>query len=255
MSKLEYYQFPYLEDNYGVLVHSADTNETACIDCGVAETYLQALDHKGWQLTDIFVTHHHGDHIGGLQTLKAATGARVTGPSYSTRVPGIDTLVSDGDRFEFAGHSVQVLHVPSHTMDLVNYYFEDEGVLFVGDALFAMGCGKAFEGTAEMMWDSLQKIIHLPPETVIYCSHEYTEENAGFAIQVEPDNAALQARIREVESMRSRGLPTVPFTLAIEQATNPLIRASDSGLRRQLGLEAASDQAVFCEVRRLRDNY
>ena len=255
MSDLQFYQFPYLSDNYGVLVHSPDTDETACIDCGVAATYLEALDYKGWQLTDILVTHHHGDHIGGLQELKQKTGARVTGPSYSTRVPGIDIEVSDGDQFEFAGHSVKVFHVPSHTMDLVNYYFEDQGVLFVGDALFAMGCGKAFEGTPEMMWQSLQKIINLPPATTIYCSHEYTEENAGFAIQVEPDNPALLNRIKEVDATRAKGLPTVPFSLATELETNPLIRASDQALRRNLGMEHASDEAIFVEVRRLRDNY
>ena len=256
MSKLEIYQFPYeWDDNYGVLLHSPETGETACIDAGVAKTYQAALDEKGWDLTHILVTHHHRDHVTGLVELKEATNSKVIGPDYIGKgnIPAIDQRVRDGDTFTFAGQTVRVIYVPGHTMDLVSYYFEEQGAVFVGDTLFAMGCGKAFEGTAEMVWESLQKLMALPEDTIIYCSHEYTQENAQFAITVDPTNKALQERIEEVDRLRAADIPTVPFTLATELATNPFLRPNDKAMRKHLQMEDATDEEVFVEVRRLRD--
>ncbi|RVU85782.1 hydroxyacylglutathione hydrolase [Leucothrix sargassi] len=256
MSQLEIFQFPYVfDDNYGVLLHSPETGETACIDAGVAETYQEALDAKGWDLTHILVTHHHRDHVSGLVELKENNNCKVIGPDYvgNGKIPAIDQRVRDGETFTFAGQTVRVIHTPGHTMDLVTYYFEEQGIIFVGDALFAMGCGKAFEGTPQMIFKSLQKIASLPPETLIFCSHEYTQENSRFALSVDPTNEALKARIALVDQMREEDQPTVPFTLETELATNPFLRTQDEVMRKHLGMEGASDEAIFVEVRRLRD--
>lgn len=255
MAPLEIHQFPYdIDDNYGVLLHSPDTGETACIDCGITQTYMEALDEKGWQLSHLLITHHHFDHVNGVVGLKEKTGCEVTGPDYKAggAIHGIDHYVKDGDRFEFAGYEVQVLHTPGHTMDLICYYFPALGMIFVGDTLFAMGCGKAFEGTPQMIWESLKKLHALPPETLIYCSHEYTQENVAFALSVDPDNAALQQRSREVDALRAQDIPTVPFTLATELATNPFLRADDAGIRRHLGMVDAAEVDVFVKIRELR---
>ncbi len=252
MSTLEIYQFPFVwDENYGVLIHSPETGETACIDCGDATAYQKALDERGWDLTHIFITHHHADHTAGVLELKEKNNATVIGPGYlgGNPIKGVDQRVKDGTTFRFAGKAIQVIYTPGHTMDLVCYYIPEEGVVFVGDALFAMGCGKHFEGTPAMIWESLKKIRALPPETLIYCSHEYTQENAAFAIQIDPGNEALQARMLEIDLKRADGVPTVPFTLATELATNPFLRANDAGIRRQLGMEDAPEVDVFTEIR------
>ena len=256
MSKFEVHQFPYVfDDNYGALIHCPETGETACIDAGVTDTYQAALDEKGWDLTHILVTHHHRDHVSGLVELKENNQCKVIGPDYvgKGKIPAIDQRMRDGDTFTFGGQQVRVIHVPGHTMDLVMYYFEEQGRIFVGDTLFAMGCGKAFEGTAAMIWQSLQKLIALPEDTIIHCSHEYTQENGQFAITVDPNNEALKARLVEVDELRAKGLPTVPFTLATELATNPFLRPHDKAMRQHLSMESATDEEVFVEVRRLRD--
>jgi len=255
MSALEIFQFPVdIDDNYGVLIHSPETGETACIDCGITETYQEALAEKGWSLSHIFITHHHFDHTNGVLGLKKANNAEVIGPDYvgASKIKGIDRRVRDGERFDFAAHEVQVLYTPGHTMDLICYYIPSMGMIFVGDTLFALGCGKAFEGTAEMIWESLKKLHALPPETLIYCSHEYTQENAAFALSVDPNNAALQARNREIDELRAKDIPTVPFTLATELATNPFLRADDPGIRAQLGMANAEEVEVFAKIRELR---
>ncbi len=255
MTPLEIHQFPYdIDDNYGVLLHAPDTGETACIDCGITQTYFEALAEKGWQLSHLFITHHHFDHVNGVLDLKAETGCEVIGPSYKAAgtIQGIDRYVKDGERFAFAGHEVQVLHTPGHTMDLLCYYLPGPGLIFVGDTLFAMGCGKAFEGTPQMIWESLKKLHALPPDTLIYCSHEYTQENAAFALSVDPENSDLQQRSREVDALRAQDKPTVPFTLATELATNPFLRANDAGIRRQLGMQTAAEVDVFVKIRELR---
>ncbi|MBX2885720.1 MAG: hydroxyacylglutathione hydrolase [Granulosicoccus sp.] len=253
MSTLEYVQFPYLSDNYGVLVHSPATGETACVDAGEAAPLLAALNERGWTLSQLWITHHHGDHTGGLAEVKAATGCHVVGPAVeSTPISGLDQRVGDGDKLSFAGVDIQVLHTPGHTLDMMNYYLPDEGVLFAGDTLFTLGCGKLFEGTAAQMWESLGKLMALPAETVVYCSHEYTLENGAFAIQVDPDNVNLQTRLQKAEKLREQNQPTVPSTIAEELATNPFFRASDAAVRHQLGMNNASDLDVFTELRKRR---
>lgn len=253
MARIEFHQFPYMEDNYGVLVHAPDTGETACVDAGDADAAIAALEEKQWQLSHIFVTHHHADHTAGLKALKNATAATVVGPKVeSAPIEGVDEKVGDGDSFKFGGVQVQVLHTPGHTLDMVNYYLPEQSTLFAGDTLFTMGCGKLFEGDAATMWESLGKIMKLPAETTVYCSHEYTLENAEFAIRVDPENQALITRIDSAKALREQNKPTVPSTLAEELATNPFLRASDSGIRSVLGMADASDLEVFTELRKQR---
>jgi hydroxyacylglutathione hydrolase len=255
MAALHFHQFPYGSDNYGVLVHDPKTGQTAAIDAGDANAYQSALTATGWTLSDIWVTHHHGDHVAGLGALKSATGAQVAGPSVvSTPINGLDAQVGDGDHFEFAGKRVDVIHTPGHTTDMMNFYIADDAVVFTGDTLFALGCGRLFEGTPTMMWESLQKLMALPPVTTVYCSHEYTAANAKFALTIDPDNGALRARAVEIADLRANDEPTVPTTIATELATNPFLRASDAGVRAQLGMQDASDAEVFTEVRKRKDN-
>jgi len=254
MTALTRFLYPYGDDNYGVLLHCPDTLSTASIDCGDAYATQQALANNGWKLTDIWVTHHHGDHVAGLLELKQATGAKVVGPNRSeTPIAGIDEVKGDGDSFEFCGHGVQVIHTPGHTLDMLNFYLPSESILFSGDTLFTLGCGRLFEGDAAMMWKSLLKILALPQDTVIYGSHEYTLANAAFAITVDPDNEALKDQHEKVKQLRAAGEPSVPTTLAMELKTNPFLRPDDIGIRSVLGMADASDADVFQEIRRLKD--
>lgn len=253
MGDLDFYQFPYMADNYGVLVHSAATNETACIDAGDADAALQALDENSWSLTHLLITHHHADHTAGLVAIKEKTGCEVIGPApESAPIAGIDRRVNEGDKISFGGIDIEVLHTPGHTTDMINYYLPTEHTLFAGDTLFTLGCGKLFEGTAPMMWESLNKLMRLPPETVMYCSHEYTQENAAFAIKVDPDNQDLINRIEKVDGLRAEGKATVPSSIGEELATNPFFRASDASIRQVLGMTDASDLEVFTELRKRR---
>lgn len=256
MSKLQYHQFPYMNDNYGVLVHSADTGETACIDAGDAAAYEAALKETGWKLSHIFITHHHGDHTAGLAALKQSTGAKAIGPApLSSPINGLDSNVNDGDTFSFAGCEVKVIHTPGHTTDMMNFYLPSEGVVFTGDTLFTLGCGRVFEGDMAMMWSSLEKLIALPADTIVYSSHEYTQANAAFAQSVDPDNEKLKARSAQIDELRSQGKATVPTTLAEELETNPFVRPSDPAIRAHLGMADASDAEVFAEIRTRKDNF
>lgn len=256
MALLQLHQFAYLSDNYGFLLHDERTGATAAIDCGDAESYLQALDAKGWKLTEIWITHHHWDHTQGLEAVKQKTGCSVRGPvQKSSEIKGLDINHNDGDSFEFAGQQVKVIATPGHTTDMINYYLPSEEVIFSGDTLFTLGCGRLFEGNAPMMWESLQKLMALPPETKVYGSHEYTLANAEFAISVDPDNQALvDARQRYVE-MRDKGEATVPTTLGAELATNPFLRAADPAIRSRLSMDNAEDVAVFAEIRKRKDDF
>lgn len=252
MAQLDYYQYAYMSDNYGVLVHSPKTGETASIDCGDADATMQALQLKGWSLTHILATHHHADHVAGLDTLKKKFKCHVTGPAG---IAGVDKTVTDGDTFKFGGIEIQVIQTPGHTKDMINYYLPAEKTVFTGDTLFSLGCGRIFEGDAPMMWNSLNKLMKLPAETIVYSSHEYTEANAAFAITVDPLNNALQERIKSIKTLRANGEPTVPSTLTEELATNPFLRAADPAIREQLNMADASDEEVFAEIRSRKDNF
>ncbi len=256
MTKLDVHQFEYLSDNYGVLIHDAESGETAAIDAGEAAPLLDALKETGWNLTHLFITHHHFDHTGGLAEVKSETGCQVLGPKVqSTPISGLDILLSDGDEFQFAGRDVKVMSTPGHTTDMINFYIPSEKLIFTGDTLFALGCGRVFEGTAEMMWDSLSKFFDLPEDTHVYCGHEYTLANAKFALSVDPDNEMLRARCTEVEVLRAEGKHTVPSLLGEELLTNPFLRAADPAIRKTLGMESASDAEVFAEIRKRKDNF
>ncbi|RLJ59817.1 hydroxyacylglutathione hydrolase [Litoreibacter meonggei] len=250
---LQIHQFPHPPlENYGVLIHDPESGETAAIDVGDGPSYFAAVEATGWTPTQIWVTHHHHDHITGLAALKNASGASVYGPAG---IDGVDTVLSDGDRFSFAGRQVDVIHTPGHTMDMLNFYIASEGIVFTGDTLFVMGCGRLFEGSPLDMWTSMQKLMALPEQTQVYCSHEYTLSNAKFAVSVDPDNMALRNRAIEVEQLREQGDPTVPSTISAELATNPFLRCDDPSIRAGLGMEGASDVEVFAELRKRKDSF
>jgi hydroxyacylglutathione hydrolase len=249
---LEIHQFDYGQDNYGVLLHDGASGETAMIDAGDAAAARTAMAETGWQLTQIWITHHHGDHTAGLMDIAAETGAATYGPAG---ISGVITTLADGDSFVFADRQVEVLATPGHTLDMLNFHLAPEKLAFTGDTLFAMGCGRLFEGDAAMMWDSLGKLMALDDDTVIYCSHEYTAANAAFALSVDPDNHALQRRAEAVAELRAAGLPTVPTIIALEKETNPFLRAGDAAIRKGVGMESAPDAAVFAEIRRRKDSF
>jgi hydroxyacylglutathione hydrolase len=256
MPKLEIEQFTCLSDNFGVLIHDAGAGLTASIDAPEEAPILAALDRRGWTLTHIFTTHHHGDHVGGNLGLKSRFGVEIAGPeAEKDRVPGIDWTVSGGDRFRFGAFDVAVISTPGHTAGHVSYHIPDASVAFTGDTLFSLGCGRLFEAGADVMLASLRKLVALPPDTAIYCGHEYTQQNARFALTVDPDNPALQERAREVAELRAAGRPTLPTTMRAELATNPFLRWHDAAIRRNLGMDDASDEAVFAEIRKRKDNF
>jgi hydroxyacylglutathione hydrolase len=248
LSQPEIHQFLCLEDNYAVLLHDPQSGETACIDAPDASRIMAALDEKGWRLTHLLITHHHADHVQGLDRIKLETGCVVIGPA-NPAIAGIDRHVGDGDRIGLLGDEVTVIATPGHTLDMVNYHFTRAGIVFTGDTLFAMGCGRVFEGTPQQMWVSLQKLMQLPAATRIYCGHEYTLSNARFALKIDPENTDLQARASEVEKLRAENRMTLPTTVELELATNPFLRASSKAIRENLGLEEAADAAVFAEIR------
>ena len=249
--RLALHQFGYNNDNYGVLLHDPERGETALVDAGDAAAAEAALAESGWPLTQIWITLHHGDHVAGLAEL-AGDGVEVFGPCG---VDHVDTLVAGGDSFAFAGREVEVIATPGHTLDMLNFHLPAEKLAFTGDTLFAMGCGRLFEGDAPMMWNSLEKLMALPDDTVVYCAHEYTAANARFALSVDPGNEALQRRAAAVDELRAAGQPTVPTLMALEKATNPFLRAGDPGIRAHLGMEADSNAAVFGEIRARKDSF
>lgn len=256
MSEIEVRMFPCLADNYGFLLHDPEAGITAAVDTPDAGAIRAALDAEGWTLTHILNTHHHGDHAGGNLELKRLTGCRIIGPRADAgRIPGIDVEVGDGEEFLLGAHRVEVYDTPGHTRGHIVYRLPEDRIAFVGDTLFAMGCGRLFEGSAAQMWSSLQKILAWPDDTRIYCAHEYTQANARFALSVEPDNRDLVDRARRVDELRALGLPTVPTNLALEKATNPFLRYGSAALRRTIGLPDADDVEVFAKTRVLKDNF
>src|SRR5205085_547395 len=231
-------RIPVLSDNYVWLLHDAGSGETAVVDPAVADPVLAAAEQRGWRITQIWNTHWHPDHTGGNQAIKAATNCFITGPAAeAARIPTLDRQVREGDRVSLGGVQAEVIEVPAHTAGHIAYLIPQEKAAFVGDTLFAMGCGRLFEGSAEQMYANLQRLAALPPETRVYCAHEYTLSNARFAVTVEPDNQALARRLADVEAARAAGEATVPTTIALERATNPFIRASsaEAFAERRLG--------------------
>jgi hydroxyacylglutathione hydrolase len=256
MSKLEIRQFPARTDNYGVLVHDPSTGATASIDAPDAEAVLMALHKKGWELTHLLITHHHHDHTAGNEVLKRMTGCTIIGPVKEARsTPGIDKGVREGDMVEIGSVKAKVIETPGHTAGHVSYFFQDDGIVFVGDTLFSVGCGKLLEGDAKTMWRSLQKLAALPLATKLYCGHEYTRNNARFALTVEPENEALKARAKQAEGLAARGEPTLPTTIAQELATNPFLRPQSPAIQKRLGMEGRELWEIFGEVRRRKDRF
>ncbi|EMD83545.1 hydroxyacylglutathione hydrolase [Pacificimonas flava] len=238
---LDVVQIPVLNDNYVYLVHDADSGETAVIDPSVAAPVLDAAASRGWRITQILNTHWHPDHVGGNAEIKAATGCRITGPAgEAEKITGIDRAVSEGDTVHIGAQEGRVIDVPGHTAGHNAYYFEGAGLLFCGDTLFAMGCGRLFEGTPADMFASLRKFAALPPETRVYCAHEYTAANGRFALTAEPANEAIAARQDRVLALREAGEPTVPTTIEQELATNPFMRADSA---EELGRRRAAKDA------------
>lgn len=253
---LEIVQIPVLTDNYIYLLHDPEADVTAVVDPAEAAPVLATLEARGWTLDLILNTHHHGDHVGGNLALKTATGCRIIGPAADTaRIPGIDEAVAEGDTVSVGASTARVFDIPGHTRGHIAYYFAADEALFCGDTLFAMGCGRLFEGTPYQMVQSLAKFAPLPGTTRVYCAHEYTENNGRFALDIEPRNATLTLRMRGVQQMRAEGRPTIPTTLAEERATNPFLRCEDSRLKRALGMEDANPVDVFAELRARKDNF
>lgn len=253
---LEIVQFACRDDNFGVLIHDAKTGQTASIDAPELKPILALLDDRGWTLTHIFTTHHHADHVEANLDLKAKFAVTITGPhAEADRIPGIDKTVKGGDHFEFAGHRIDVIDCPGHTLGGISYSIPSQKLLFAADTLFSLGCGRLLEGTPDQMWSSLTKLMALPDDTIIYCGHEYTASNAKFALTIDPDNQALVERALEVEQLRAAGKPTLPTDMGREKATNPFLRADDGFIRERLGMENASDAEVFAEIRKRKDNF
>ena len=250
MSHVEIHQFPCLSDNYGVLVRDGESGLVAAIDAPNDAQVEAALKEKGWKLTHILTTHHHADHTDGNLALKARHSCTIIGPrAEAAKIPGIDAQVGEGDVFKLGSTEIRVLDTPGHTLGHISYYLPEIGVAFVGDTMFALGCGRVIEGTMEMMWTSLAKLMRLPPGTAIYAGHEYTTANAKFALTIEPENEALQARSKEIDKLRAAGKPTLPTRLDLELATNPFLRVKSAAIVKRLAMLDAKDWQVFGEIR------
>lgn len=252
---LEVHQFPCLSDNYGYLLHDPGSEETVCIDTPDANEYLRQAGRKGWQITQIWNTHWHPDHAGGNEAIKAVTGCQITAPAGDAeKIEGADRLVEQGDIVAIGDWQAGVIDVGGHTLGHIAYHVAGATMAFVGDSLFALGCGRMFEGTAPQFWDSLKRLKALPPETMIYCAHEYTEANLRFALHADPDNAELAAYAKDIARWREAGLPTVPAKLGRELKTNPFLRADDPDMEARWG-GGGDAVATFAALRAAKDNF
>lgn len=253
---LEIVTVPCLTDNYAFLAHDLATGATAVVDVPEASPILNALRKRGWRASHILITHHHGDHIDGVKALAAATGARVIGAAADAhRLPRLDEALAEGDAVRIGMDEGRVIDVSGHTMGHIAFHFPDSNVVFTGDSLMALGCGRLFEGTPATMWASLSKLAALPPETLVCSGHEYTQANARFALTIEPGNSALISRCQTIAAARAVGHPTVPSTLAEELATNPFLRADLPEVKAAIDMPDASDAAVFAEIRARKDRF
>ena len=254
---IETVTIPCLADNYAFLIHNPESGETALVDAPESPPILKVLNDLGWSLDTVLLTHHHWDHVDGLTAiLEVHKGARVIGAAADAhRLPPLDKAVADGDSLTVCGEEMRVLDVSGHTVGHVAFHFPETGLVFTADSLMAMGCGRLFEGTPAQMWQSLSRLAALPDDTLVCSGHEYTETNARFALTIDPDNPALQARVAEIAKTRAEGRPTVPSLLSEEKATNPFLRAADPKIRAGLGMENATDAEVFAEIRRRKDAF
>lgn len=253
---LEIVTIPCLSDNYAFLLHDRQSGATALVDVPQAAPILAELEARSWSLAEVWITHHHPDHVQGLADVLAAHPAKVRGASKDAhRLPDLDFAHDDEDHFAFSGHDVRVMDVSGHTVGHIAYYVAAADAVFTADSLMALGCGRLFEGSAEQMWQSLSTLAKLPPETIVCSGHEYTAANARFALTIDPDNAELISRAADINAKTSAGLPTVPSTLALELATNPFLRAANANIRAGLTLENATDAEVFAEIRARKDAF
>jgi hydroxyacylglutathione hydrolase len=254
---LEIHQFLCLTDNFGVLVHDPVSGATASIDAPEAGPILKALAEKNWQLTDILVTHHHADHTQGIPELKSAfPNVRVVGPAKeAAQIGTLDELVKEGDIVRVGGHDAKVIEVPGHTLGHIAYWFDKDSVLFSGDTLFALGCGRCFEAPSEVLYRSMMKLGTLPAATQIYCGHEYTLSNGRFALSVDPTNEKLKKRMAEIEELRAANRFTLPTRMDLERATNPFLRADNPDVQAAVGLAGADPAKVFTELRERKNHF
>jgi hydroxyacylglutathione hydrolase len=253
---LEIETIPCLADNYAFLAHDRKTGATALFDAPEAWPIQRELEKHNWQLTHIFLTHHHADHIDGVAELVAAFHPEVIGAERDAhRLPPLDTAVKPGETYDMWGREVRVFDAAGHTSGHVAYYLPKAGAVFTGDSLMALGCGRLFEGTPTQMWATLSRIADLPDDTMVCSGHEYTAANARFALTIEPDNPALIKRAAQTERARAIGVPTVPSALALEKATNPFLRAGDPVVKAGLGMSGAPDVEVFAHIRAAKDKF
>ncbi|WP_300059645.1 hydroxyacylglutathione hydrolase [uncultured Roseobacter sp.] len=253
---LELITVPCLTDNYAFLLHDEASGATALVDIPEAAPILAAAEARGWTISEVWITHHHADHLQDLPEIQAAHEVIVRGGAADAhRLPPLDHAYRGDDSFEFAGHPVQVMDVPGHTTGHIAFHVAEADTVFTADSLMALGCGRLFEGTAEQMWGSLSRLMALPPETTVCSGHEYTASNAKFALTIDQDNPELISRSRAIDAARAAGEATVPSTLALEMATNPFLRAADPDIRARLGMTDASDVQVFAEIRARKDAF
>ena len=251
------FQFPCLQDNFGALIHDSRSGATASIDAPDGDAVIAAAASQGWTLTHLLITHHHADHTQGIPALKARfPGLQVLGPAReAARISGLTGFLREGDYAHVGQIAAKVIETPGHTAGHIAYWFEEDAIAFCGDTLFALGCGRVLETPLNVMWNSLVKLSALPGETQVYCGHEYTASNARFAVTIEPDNVALQARAAQVTRLRAEGKPTLPTTIAAELAENPFLRAEEPAIQAQVGMPGADPAAVFAEIRSRKDRF
>lgn len=247
---------PCRSDNYAYLVHDTGTGQTALVDAPDVEPIVSALDEHGWGLDQIWITHHHGDHTDGVEALRDRYDAKVVGHVKDrARLPALDKEVSEGERVALGGTAARVIDVSGHTVGHIAFILDDDKAAFTADSLMALGCGRVFEGTHAMMWESLSKFLRMPDDMRIYSGHNYGQSNGRFALSVDPGNPALKERIERIRQADAKGEPIVPSTIAEEKATNPFLRAREPSVKRTVGLDGADDASTFAEVRRRKDSF
>ena len=247
-------QFMCRTDNFGILVHDEENGRTLLVDAPEERPILAAIERTGWKPDLLLITHHHGDHVEANLSLKQKFNLTIIGPeAEASKIPGIDQMVSEGDMIPFGHETISVMETPGHTAGHVSYLFPGASVVFAADTLFAIGCGRLLECKPPIMFESLKRLAALPLETKVYCGHEYTQANARFALTVDPTNSALKERAAEVDRLRAEGKPTLPTTMGLELSTNPFLRWHDPVIRKNLGMEKASDVEVFAEIRKRKD--